>query len=148
MKTSQEGINLIKSFESCRLEAYLDSVNVATIGWGSTRYADGTKVKIGDVISQKGADDLFLLTLPKFETSVTSLVKSQINQHQFDALVSFTYNLGALALSGSTLLKKVNINPNDPSILQEFQKWIYAGSKQLPGLVRRRQAEANLYFTK
>ena len=148
MKTSQAGINLITEFEGCKLEAYLDSVKVPTIGYGSTRYVNGTSVKLGDVITLKGAKDLFTSTLPKYETSVNSLVKSTINQNQFDALVSFCYNLGALALSGSTLLKKVNLNPNDISIEQEFNKWVFAGSQKLEGLIKRRQSEANLYFSK
>jgi len=148
MTTGAAGINLITEFEGCKLEAYLDSVGVATIGYGSTRYEDGTPVKLEDVISLQRAKDLFAKTLPKYETSVNTLVKQPLTQNQFDALVSFCYNLGALSLSGSTLLKKININPNDPSIASEFAKWTHAGSQILPGLVRRRQAESDLYFTK
>jgi lysozyme len=71
-----------------------------------------------------------------------------ITQNQFNALVSFAYNLGAQSLKGSTLLKKVNANPNDPTIAVEFLKWVNAGGRKVAGLVRRREAEANLYFTK
>lgn len=138
------GINLIKSFEGCRLTAYKDSVGIPTIGWGNTQYENGVKVKIGDKITQERADELFLLIVKKFSQGVNQRVH-EINQNQFDALVSFSYNVGLGNLDASTLLKKVKKNPNDPTIPAEFHKWNRANGKVLPGLTRRRHAESALY---
>ena len=142
MKITNEGINLIKKFEGLRLEAYLCPAGVWTIGYGHTK-----GVKKGQVITQLEADNLLKEDLSSFEKGVTSLIKSNINQNQFDSLVSFAFNLGLANLKSSTLLKKVNSNPNDKTIVDEFLKWIYAGGKPLEGLKRRRQAEAYLYFS-
>ena len=142
MKITKEGINLIKKFEGLRLEAYLCPAGVWTIGYGHTK-----GVKKGQVITQLEADNLLKEDLSSFEKGVTSLIKSNINQNQFDSLVSFAYNLGLANLKSSTLLKKVNSNSNDRTIVDEFIKWIYAGGKPLEGLKRRRQAEAYLYFS-
>ena len=142
MKITNEGINLIKKFEGLRLEAYLCPAGVWTIGYGHTK-----GVKKGQVITQLEADNLLKEDLSSFEKGVTSLIKSNINQNQFDSLVSFAYNLGLANLKSSTLLKKVNSNSNDRTIVDEFIKWIYAGGKPLEGLKRRRQAEAYLYFS-
>lgn len=142
MKITNEGINLIKKFEGLRLEAYLCPAGVWTIGYGHTK-----GVKKGQVITQSEADNLLKEDLSSFEKGVTSLIKSNINQNQFSALVSFAFNLGLSNLKNSTLLKKVNANPNDRTIVDEFIRWIYAGGKQLEGLKRRRQAEAYLYFS-
>ena len=146
MKVSEKGKSLIKQFESCRLNAYKDSVGVPTIGWGNTRYEDGSRVEMGDSISQARADYLFSYVLQDFKEGVKARVKVPVNQNQFDALVSFAYNVGLGNLSKSTLLKKVNKNPNDPSIEKEFLRWNKAGGKVLNGLTKRRQAEADLYF--
>ena len=143
MKITNEGINLIKKFEGLRLEAYLCPAGVWTIGYGHTK-----GVKKGQVITQLEADNLLKEDLSSFEKGVTSLIKSNINQNQFDSLVSFAFNLGLNNLKSSTLLKKVNANPNDRTIVDEFLKWVYAKKVFLEGLHRRRQAEANLYFTK
>ena len=142
MKITKEGINLIKKFEGLRLEAYLCPAGVWTIGYGHTK-----GVKKGQVITQLEADNLLKEDLSSFEKGVTSLIKSNINQNQFDSLVSFAFNLGLANLKSSTLLKKVNSNSNDRTIVDEFIKWIYAGGKPLEGLKRRRQAEAYLYFS-
>lgn len=147
MKIDTTGANLIKQFEGCKLKAYLDSVKVPTIGWGNTQYENGSKVKLGDTITQERADELFLLIVAKFEDGVTKLLRWQITQNKFNALVSFAYNVGLGNLGKSTLLKKVNANPSDPSILAEFAKWNKAGGKVLLGLTRRRKAESDLYFT-
>jgi len=152
MKIGQKGIDLIIEFEtggniSKYLTAYQDSVGVWTIGVGSTYYEDGSKVKKGDKITLERAKQLFANTLPKYENAVNKHVKRALNQNQFDALVSFTYNLGEANLKSSTLLKKVNANPCDTTIRNEFAKWVNAGGKKLNGLVRRRNAEANLYFS-
>jgi lysozyme len=151
MKITKIGINglkLIKKFEGCKLNAYKCPAGFWTIGWGSTYYRDGSKVKDGDVITQGEADALLLTTLEKYEKAVDSFTRDDINQNQFDALVSFAYNCGDYALNNSTLLKKVNANPNDPTIVNEYHKWTRGGGKVLPGLVRRRKEEAELYFTK
>ena len=148
MKTSQKGIELIKQFEGFRLKGYLDSVNIPTIGYGTTVYPNGEKVKLSDVISKEKAEEYLINDIRKFEDFVNRWVLSNITQNQFDALVSFTYNLGPSNLQKSTLLKKVNKNPNDPSISKEFSKWVNAGGNKIQGLVNRRDAEAKLYFTK
>ena len=150
MKITKIGINglrLIKKFEGCKLNAYRCSANVPTIGWGSTYYKDGSKVKDGDTITQGEADNLLLTTLETFEKAVDSFSRDDIKQNQFDALVSFAYNCGVNNLKSSTLLKKVNKNPNDPTINNEFHKWVRANNKIIQGLVNRRKAEAELYFT-
>lgn len=148
MKTSQKGIELIKQFEGFRLKGYLDSVNIPTIGYGTTVYPNGEKVKLSDVISKKKAEEYLINDVKKFEDFVNKYVVSDVNQNQFDALVSFTYNVGPNNLQKSTLLKKVNKNPNDPSISKEFLKWVNAGGNKIQGLVNRRNEEAKLYFTK
>ena len=140
MIITNEGINLIKEFEGLRLNAYLCPAGVWTIGYGHTK-----GVKKGQVITQLEADNLLKEDLSSFEKGVTSLIKSNINQNQFDSLVSFAFNLGLANLKSSTLLKKVNANPDDRTIVDEFIRWIYAGGKPLEGLKRRRQAEAYLY---
>lgn len=147
MKISKEGLDLIKKYEGFRNHPYLCSANVPTIGYGNTYYPNGNKVTLNDPpITKQRAEELLLIIVASFEKGVNRLVKSSINQNQFDALVSFAYNLGVTALSTSTLLKKVNVNPNDPSIKNEFKKWVNAGGKRLKGLVRRRNEEAFLYF--
>jgi len=147
LKISKEGLDLIKKYEGFRNHPYLCSANVPTIGYGNTYYPNGNKVTLNDPpITKQRAEELLLIIVASFEKGVNRLVKSSINQNQFDALVSFAYNLGVTALSTSTLLKKVNVNPNDPSIKNEFKKWVNAGGKRLKGLVRRRNEEAFLYF--
>jgi len=159
MKTNQEGIKLLHEFENCKLKAYLCPAGVWTIGWGNTFYADGSKVKEGDEITQAMADRLFEVILAKFEVSVIRALQRPLNGNQFSALVSIVYNVGqgSSLKSGiirlkngqpSTLLKKINANPNDPTIADEFKKWISKGSAFENGLLRRREAEAKLYFKK
>lgn len=148
MKVNNAGIQLIKSFEGCLLNAYLDSVKVPTIGYGATFFKDGSKVKIGDKITQDKADELLAWHIQEFADGIKKLIKVELNDNQFSALVSFVFNLGIGNLSKSTLLKKVNINPADLTIKDEFLKWVSAGGKRLNGLVRRRNAESELYFKK
>ncbi len=155
MIISKKGIALIKSFEQCKLQAYKIKTDPWTIGWGNTFYRNGKPVKKGDSITQLQADDLFQFWLGAFSKEVEMLVTTEVNQNQFDALVSFAYNCGtdidadtiAEGLGDSTLLKKVNRDPNDPTIRDEFMKWISKGSIFETGLKRRRSAEANLYFS-
>lgn len=97
-------------------------------------------------MTQERADKLFNFVVGKFSDRVSSLLKLQVTQNEFDALVSFAYNVGIGNLSKSTLLEKVNKNPADPSIALEFMKWKKAGGVVLKGLVRRREAESKLYF--
>jgi lysozyme len=144
MKIGSKGIALIKKWESCRLTAYLCPANKWTIGWGNTFYEDGNKVKEGDKITQVRADTLFTNLVTKFEVIVTKNVKVPINQNQFDALVSHTWNTGG----SDTLFELVNRKAGDAYIRDWFEtKYITANGKMLKGLVNRRKEEANLYFT-
>lgn len=148
MKVSQNGKEFIMKHEGVRLKAYLCPAKVPTIGWGNTLYENSTKVKMGDEISLDKAKELFSAIITKFEKSVLSALKGGVvTQNQFDALVSFTYNLGAGNLNKSTLLKKVIAHHNDLTIRDEFMKWNKAGGKVLSGLTKRRAQEADLYFT-
>jgi lysozyme len=146
-RTSTVGIELIKSFEGFSSKPYLCPAKIPTIGYGSTFYPNGKKVTMADKpVTDKQATGFLEATLLTFEKYVDSYCIDTITQNQFDALVSFCYNLGPANLKSSTLLKKVNKNPNDETIRAEFMKWVKAGGKTLAGLVRRREAEANLYF--
>ena len=148
-KTSKKGIDLIKKYEGFRSKPYKCEAGVATIGYGATYYPNGQKVKLTDAaIDEKHATLLLEAMLTLYEKAVDSFCRDDINQNQFDALVSFAYNLGTSALKNSTLLKKVNNNPNDPAISKEFAKWRLARGKELPGLVKRRKEESELYFSK
>jgi lysozyme len=145
--TSLLGLNLIKKYEGLRLSSYLCPAGVPTIGYGSTRHPNGKKVLLGEKLaSEKEATQLLLATLSPYEDAVNKHLPN-LNQCQFDALVAFSYNVGTAALVKSTLLKKAKVNPNDPSILDEFLKWNKAGGKVLNGLTNRRREEANLYFS-
>jgi lysozyme len=147
-KLGSKGLELIKSFEGLKLKPYLCSAKVPTIGYGNTFYENKTKVTLKDsAITEQRAVELLLWSLKGFEQYVDSYCVDIITQNQFDALVSFCYNLGPANLKSSTLLKKVNANPNDPTIRAEFLKWNKAGGRALAGLTRRRNAEADLYFS-
>jgi lysozyme len=147
MKLNQAGIDLMHEFEGLKLEAYLCPANVPTIGYGNTFYPDGKKVKLGDKITKEQADTLFLGIAEDFAKRVRGLLKKDLNENQFSALVCLAYNIGVANLNKSTLLKKVNVNPSDSTINAEFLKWNKAGGKVLAGLTRRREAESKLYFT-
>jgi lysozyme len=147
MKLSIEGIDLIKSHEGCKLNAYICPAGIPTIGYGNTFYENGDKVKIGDKITQQQANDLFLLIVNKFALKVDRLFNPTLSDNQFSALVSFAYNCGIGALTNSSLRKRVIKNPQDVSIRDEFMKWNKASGKILNGLTARRKDEANLYFT-
>ena len=148
MKVSKQGLEVIKKHEGFRSKPYLCPAKIPTIGYGNTFYPDGTKVTMQDKpLSKDMADLLLALIVKDFEHCVNKSVTSNVNQNQFDALVSFAYNLGCGSLKKSTLLKKVNADPCDPSILSEFMKWNKAGGKVLNGLTKRRHDEASLYFT-
>jgi lysozyme len=140
MIISPEGLALIKEYEGLRLKAYRDAVGVLTIGWGHT----GKDVREGMTITQNEAEELLRIDLQKFEAAVKRLVKVQLTQSQFDALVSFTFNLGEYALERSTLLELLN-KGQFAAAGDQFGRWVNAGGKPLPGLVRRRAAEADLF---
>jgi lysozyme len=149
MKLNKKGIEMMHHYEGLKLTAYLCPAKVWTIGYGNTFYEDGSKVKAGDKITKERADQLFInITNKNFAEPLLKLIKVKFNENQFSALVCFAYNVGTGALAKSTLLKKVNINPNDLTIRNEFLKWNKAGGKVLNGLTKRRESEANLYFEK
>ena len=141
MKTTPKGIALIKEFEGLRLKAYKCPGGVWTIGYGHT---DG--VRPGMVISERQAEDFLKAELIAFEKYLNDL-RLAINQNQFDALISFIYNVGTGNFSSSTMLRKVKANPLDNSIMDEFLRWVYSKGRVLPGLQRRRLAEMKLYFS-
>ncbi|WP_332604790.1 lysozyme [Acinetobacter sp. ESBL14] len=147
MATSQVGINLITSFEDLVLTAYDDGVGVWTIGFGTTVYPSGVKVKKGDVCTKAQAVSFFQHDLRRFEAAVNQAVKVMINQNQFDALVSLAYNIGETAFKGSTLVKQLNAG-NYKAAADQFPQWNKGGGKVLKGLVRRRAAERELFLKK
>jgi lysozyme len=147
MQLNEKGKDLIKFYEGCKLVAYKCSAAKDTIGYGNTFFEDGKSVKPGDKISQERANELFEIIAKEFADKVAPLVKSSVTPNQFAALTSFAYNAGIGNLKSSTLLKKVNANPNDPTIDLEFKKWDKGGGKVLAGLTKRRAAESKLYFT-
>ncbi|HCW3080708.1 TPA: lysozyme [Enterobacter asburiae] len=146
MQTSDKGISLIKQFEGCKLTAYQDSVGVWTIGYGWTQPVDGKPIRAGMTIKQETAERLLKTGLVSYESDVSRLVKVGLTQGQFDALVSFTYNLGARSLSTSTLLRKLNAG-DYTGAAEEFLRWNKAGGKVLTGLTRRREAERALFMS-
>lgn len=146
MQTSEKGIALIKEFEGCRLTAYQDSVGVWTIGYGWTQPVDGKPIRAGMTIKQETAERLLKTGLVSYESDVSRLVKVGLTQGQFDALVSFTYNLGGRSLSTSTLLRKLNAG-DYAGAANEFLRWNKAGGKVLNGLTRRREAERALFLS-
>jgi lysozyme len=147
MKPSESAYRLIKLFEGCKLSAYRCPANVVTIGWGSTLDAFGKPIKMGSKITQDQADNLLIKEVNLKAVAVNKLT-TNLNQNQFDSLVSFAFNCGVGALSKSTLLKKIKLNPNDPAIHLEFMKWDKVAGKSVKGLTTRRAAESQLYFTK
>ena len=148
-KIGEKGAALIKAFESCLkpvadgFQAYIDPVGVLTIGWGHTN-DNGRQFDSASVWTQDDCDAEFLSDMAIFESAVNDLVEVSINQDQFDALVSFAFNVGAGNLGKSTLLKKLNAG-DFAGAAQEFQRWNKGGGKVLPGLTRRRACEALLF---
>ncbi|MGD1854679.1 MAG: lysozyme [Leptolyngbyaceae cyanobacterium] len=139
-QTNASGVTLIKSFEGLRLKAYQDAVGVWTIGYGTTR-----GVKPGQEISEAQAEALLKTDLNRFENAVNQAVRVSINDNQFAALVSFSYNVGAGALRSSTLLRKLN-SRDVYGAANEFPRWNRAGGRVLAGLTRRRNAERALFL--
>lgn len=146
MKTSQKGISLILSFEGFSAQPYLDSAGIPTIGYGNTYYPDGKKVTLKDpAITREKAAELFSSVLPVYEKIVSRKIKVDLTQNQFDALVSHTYNTGG----SDTLFSLINKKADAEAIRNWFtSRYITAGGKILNGLIRRRKAEADLFFAK
>jgi lysozyme len=145
---NQKCIDLIISFEGLFLKPYYCPANVCTIGYGTIKYPNGTRVRITDVpITEVKAMEYLMFEIDQKSKAIDPMLREDLTGNQFGALISFAYNLGEGALKQSTLLKKVNANPLDAQIRNEFQKWIYADGKKLNGLLRRRNAEADLYFS-
>jgi len=143
---SLTGLDVLRRWEGCRLRAYLDSASIYTIGWGATRLADGRRVQKGDEITQDEADRLLAQQVARFAEDVDSLTVDTIAQHQLDALAIFAFNVGIVAYRGSTLRQRVNANPHDPSIRDQFMRWHKAKGLPVYGLWCRRHDEADLYF--
>jgi len=143
---SNEGLDLIRHFESCHLEAYLCPANVWTIGWGHTGQVDGKGVARGMTITQEKANLLLKEDMIKYARPVIEYVNVPLTQNRFDALVSFTFNCGANALKTSTLLKLLNQGKCD-EVPAQLLRWNRGGGKVLAGLTRRRQAEGHLWTT-
>lgn len=149
MTLSKNCIDLIKKFEGFRSEAYQDSVGVWTVGYGSTMWPDGNKVQPGQKMTMDEAEKVMAWELDrKGKVILSALPTTIISQNQYDALLSFAYNLGVGALLKSTLFRKLKLNPDDETIRAEFMRWVNAGGKPLKGLITRRKAEADLYFKK
>lgn len=141
MHINKAGLNLIKEFEGYRPKSYQDSGGVWTIGYGHTRTA-----KPGLVLTKEECERLLEDDLKEAESAVSRLVKVVLTSNQFSALVSFVFNLGARALASSTLLKKLN-EGRYHEVPAQLARWVYCGGKVLPGLIRRRKAEAHLWNT-
>lgn len=142
MKLSENGTKLIKKYEGCRLKAYKCPRGVWTIGYGHTN-----NVRPNDVITQDEAEELFKQDVKVFENAINRLIKVKLNQNQFDALVSFTFNLGYgdRGLGGSTLLRLLN-NSDYIGASKQFSRWVYSGDRVLEGLIKRRNEEKELFL--
>ncbi len=140
MKTSKAGISLIKQFESFSARPYLCPANIWTIGYGHTRGVSKDMAPI----TEAEACDLLAEDLAGFEAQVETSVTRKLDQHQFDALVSFVFNVGAGAFLQSTMLKMIN-DGNLNGAANQFLRWTKAGGKVLNGLVKRRAAERAMF---
>jgi lysozyme len=149
MKLDSKGYELIKTFEGLSLKPYLCSAKVPTIGYGNTFYTNGVKVTMSDApITQEKANEMLKVIADSFALKVSKITPSGLTQNQFNALVSFAFNLGVQALTNSTLLRLVKINPNDGNIAKQFLRWNQAGGKVVDGLTKRRIKESSVYFSK
>ena len=145
MKASNNLVKLIRLMEGFSARPYFCPAGVPTIGYGSTRYPDGTKVTIKDPpIDDDEAGKILLENLKEYEDAVNRYVLVPLKQYQFDALVDFAYNCGAQNLRTSMLLRLVN-KKDFAGAAMEFEKWVYGNGKKLPGLARRREAERKLF---
>jgi lysozyme len=148
MILNNKGYLFITKHEGLSLKPYLCPAKIPTIGYGNTYYTDGKRVTLLDKdITKQQAFEMFKEIANRFAKRVDTLVTTELTQNQFNALVSFAYNVGTGNFSSSTLLKKVNRNPDDLTIKDEFLRWNKAGGKVLNGLTNRRNEEADLYFS-
>ena len=148
MKLNNSGYLIICEFEGFSAKPYLCSAKIPTIGYGNTYYTDGKRVTLLDKeITKVQAFEMFKTIADRFASVVSKLVTSPLNQNQFNALVSLAYNIGTGNFASSTILKKVNKNHNDITIALEFKKWNKVNKKEVAGLTRRRNYEANIYFS-
>ena len=148
MKLNNSGYLLITEFEGYSSKPYLCPAKIPTIGYGNTYYPDNKRVTLLDKeINKQQAFEMFKLIADKFASKVSNLVKTPLNQNQFNALVSLSYNIGIANFMNSTILKLVNKNHNDILIGLEFKKWNKVNKKEVTGLTRRRNYESDIYFT-
>lgn len=140
MKASNQGKNLIKEAEGLSLDAYLCPAGIPTIGWGHTK-----GVKMGQHITKGQAEDMLVEDIAPIERMLNGL-RINFRQEQFDALTSWIFNLGEGRFNSSTMLKRILENAKDEEITDQLIKWTYSGNQQLPGLIKRRVAEANLFI--
>lgn len=140
MELSARGLRLIQAHEGLRLQAYRDSAGIPTIGYGSTR-----GVRMGDEITETQALELLEADVERHADGVREAVDVPLTQHQFDALVSFAFNVGVGAFKTSTLLRKLNAGKYEQAA-DELLRWHYAGGKRLAGLEKRREAERKLFL--
>lgn len=141
MKASDNCIGVIKNHEGYKMKAYKCPAGVWTVGFGST-----VGVTEGMVVTEQQAIEMLRKHLVSVERDLNNL-KLAINQNQFDALVSFIYNIGFGAFLKSGILRTIRANANSPVIRTQFSEWVNGGGKRLPGLIRRRADETNLYFS-
>jgi lysozyme len=139
MNIGNKGLELIKHFEGCELQAYKCPAGVWTIGYGHIK-----GVSEGMTITQQEAENMLRDEMAEYEGYVNNLVTVELNQNQFDAMVSWVYNLGGGNLGASTLLKVLNLG-NYSEVPEQIMRWNKAGGRVLEGLTRRRQAEADLF---
>ena len=148
MKLNNAGYLIITEFEGYSAKPYLCSAKVPTIGYGNTYYTDGKRVTMLDKeVNKQQAFEMFKVIADRFASKVSNLVKTPLNQNQFNACVSLAYNIGMANFMNSTLLKLVNKNHNDILIGLEFKKWNKVNKKVVAGLTRRRNYEADIYFS-
>jgi lysozyme len=146
MKMTDEGLALIKEFEGFRTQAYRDPVGVWTIGYGHTARAGEPVVKSGLVVSEAEASEILRRDVEMFSRGVRKALTRSVSDQQFSALVSFAYNVGLGALAGSSVLRAVNAGDFE-AVPRRLALWTKAGGRVLPGLVRRRAAEAALFVS-
>lgn len=144
MRLSEAGIKFIQTWEGLKLKAYRDSKGLPTIGIGTTRYPDGTKVQMGDSCTEAQAYEWFRFDIARFEAVVNRVIKIPLKQNQFDALVSLVYNIGETNFTKGTVDDKLNANQIDAA-LATWLTYVYSGGKKIDGLVNRRNAEVKLF---
>lgn len=148
MNISEKGIELIKKFEGFRSGPYRCAAGIATIGYGTIIYPNGTKVKLTDAnITEEQATTYLLANLKSYIDCVNRRLKKELTQNQFDALVSLAYNIGTVGFESSTLARRIDKDPSNPDIEKQFLRWNKVLGEPNNGLTKRRKEEARLYFT-